>query len=136
MRLPPFEVLISLSMYVAALIYAIYHAFQYGRSELLSLFFFDWHNLFSDFHIVSLGIDIPENENAFSEGWSFIGRRRDDYDTEWESFVENTRKYMFWYVYHVLLSEIVRQLVPHVIVFIFIFLSINRIYILTLIFER
>lgn len=61
------------------------------------------------------GIDIPENESAFSTGWSFIGRKRDDYDSEWESFVENTKKYVYWYICHVLLSEIVRQLEPHVI---------------------
>ena len=59
------------------------------------------------------GIDIPENENSFSEGW-FAGRKRDDYDSEWESFVENTQKYVYWYICHVLLSEIVRQLEPHV----------------------
>lgn len=55
-----------------------------------------------------------ENESAFSEGWSFIGRRRDDFDSEWESFVDNTRKYIYWYICHVLLSEIVRQIEPHV----------------------
>lgn len=60
------------------------------------------------------GIDVPENESAFSEGWSFIGRRRDDFDSEWESFVENTMKYIYWYISHVVLSEIVRQIVPHV----------------------
>lgn len=57
---------------------------------------------------------MPENESAFSEGWSFIGRRRDDFDSEWESFVENTMKYIYWYISHVVLSEIVRQIVPHV----------------------
>lgn len=61
-----------------------------------------------------LGIDIPENENSFSQGWLFNGRKRDDYDSEWESFVENVQKYVYWYICHVLLSEIVRQLEPHV----------------------
>lgn len=57
---------------------------------------------------------MPENENSFSQGWSFIGRKRDDFDSEWESFVDNTKKYVYWYICHVLLSEIVRQLEPHV----------------------
>lgn len=35
MKLPIFEVFLSLFMYIAALIYAIYHAFQYGQSEFV-----------------------------------------------------------------------------------------------------
>lgn len=64
--------------------------------------------------LYSLGINIPENEQLFSQGWSFMGRKRDDYDSEWESFVEHTSKYMYWYICHVLFSEIVRQIEPHV----------------------
>lgn len=60
------------------------------------------------------GIDVPENESSFSQGWSFLGRKRDDFDSEWESFADNTKKYIYWYICHVLLSEIVRQLEPHV----------------------
>lgn len=64
--------------------------------------------------LCNLGIDIPENRHIFSPGWSFIGRKRDDYDSEWESFVEHTSNYMYWYICHVLFSEIVRQIEPHV----------------------
>lgn len=116
MGLPPFEVSVSLVLYVGALIYAIYHAFQYGQSEFISGFLFDLKKI-NSLHLLMFiflsGIDVPENENSFSEGW-FAGRKRDDYDSEWESFVENTHKYVYWYICHVLLSEIVRQLEPHV----------------------
>lgn len=115
MGLPPIEVSISLCLYIGALIYAIYHAFQYGQSE----FIFECASRYvlSDIiiHLCLIsGIDIPENEDSFSTGWSWIGRKRDYYDFEWEPFVENTRKYVYWYTCHVLLSEIVRQLEPHV----------------------
>lgn len=107
------EVSVSLFLYIGALIYAIYYAFQYGKSE----FYFKFLNknwILPKICFLFLGIDIPENENLFSDGWSWIGRKRDYYDFEWESFVENTRKYVYWYICHVLLSEIVRQLEPHV----------------------
>lgn len=68
---------------------------------------------------------MPEDESAFSDGWLIAGRKRDEFDIEWESFVESTQKYIYWYICHVLLSEIVRQLEPHVsIIMIF---KINRI---------
>lgn len=36
MKLPTFEVFVSLFMYVGALVYAIYHTFDYGKSEFIS----------------------------------------------------------------------------------------------------
>lgn len=59
-------------------------------------------------------LDVPENENSFTDGWTFLGRKRDDYDDEWESFVEHITSYIYWYICHVSISEIVRLLDPSV----------------------
>lgn len=120
-----FEISISFFMYIGALAYAIYQAYIYGQSECIFLKYCEKYFYFllkkeknnkssNPIEFTTTGIDVPQNESSFSQGWSFIGRKRDDYDSEWESFVSNTKNYIFWYICHVLLSEIVRQLEPHV----------------------
>lgn len=106
------ETSIAFLCYVGALLYSLFEAYRFGNSEfvinLSSLFLFT--NAFSPF----AALDVDENENSFTTGWSFLSRKRDDYDDEWESFVEHTRIYVYWYICHALLSEIVRLLEPHV----------------------
>uniref|UniRef100_A0A336MXN7 CSON008051 protein n=1 Tax=Culicoides sonorensis TaxID=179676 RepID=A0A336MXN7_CULSO len=44
----------------------------------------------------------------FDEGWSFLGRKRDNSDYEWESWCAFARQTFHWYCIYVVLVEILR----------------------------
>lgn len=67
-------------------------------------------------HVNLFILEIAEQPTIFyfTEGWDFIGRKRDDVDPEWETFKMLTIKYIFWLICHILLTEIVRFTLPKV----------------------
>lgn len=49
-----------------------------------------------------------------NDGWTWLNRKRDDIDYEWEAFKVHTTKYVYWLICHALLTEIVRFVAPKV----------------------
>lgn len=65
---------------------------------------------FFDFSVIA----DDEDNTHFDDGWKFLNRKRDDLDYEWEAFTLFIERYIYWYIYHAVISEIVRFIAPKV----------------------
>lgn len=111
--LPVAELLCCVSIYISALIYVFYQAYLVGNGSAGS------KN--STFVLIpqKLCFIFPELSRIdpyayFTDGWLIPHRHRDYDDTEWEGFLLFTTKYIFWYICHILITEIVRFTLPRV----------------------
>uniref|UniRef100_A0A1B0CD87 Protein-cysteine N-palmitoyltransferase Rasp n=2 Tax=Lutzomyia longipalpis TaxID=7200 RepID=A0A1B0CD87_LUTLO len=65
---------------------------------------------YSSYRVFSYGkLIYKENaEFGFSEGWWIIGRPKDDMDYEWHNWKNFLIEHAFWYIIHMILSQMVR----------------------------
>lgn len=94
------------SVYVLFLMYTLYNLFALKNGKICAIFYIK-HKF-----INQIFLDIIENtyHEDLVEGWSILHRKKDGMDNEWWSIQNFLSDNALWFLLHLLVTEIARQI--------------------------